>query len=102
MVHKETPEANYLPNGALLTVLENVVKHNSATDGNAIQTKIFIEESQVIVSNSKVNGSQKGSFSGTGLSNLRKRYELLSNREITIEESKETFDIRLPLLKLIP
>ncbi|WP_394748170.1 sensor histidine kinase [Spongiimicrobium salis] len=101
IIEKEVPQANYLPNGALLTVLENVVKHNSAKEGKTIETQIFIEKEQITVRNTKNRIKQKGASSGTGLNNLRKRYELLSSREIRIEDNSQSFAIHLPLLKLI-
>ena len=51
IVEKEEPLANYLPNGSLLTVLENVVKHNTASDGNTITVKILVGKKSVRIVN---------------------------------------------------
>lgn len=101
VVQKEIPKANYLPNGALLTVLENVVKHNKALIGKPINTEIYIEKNRVRVINSKVNNGYNGTSFGTGLQNLNKRYLLLSNLKTDIQETEDTFTIQLPLLKLV-
>ncbi|MEM7380997.1 MAG: histidine kinase, partial [Bacteroidota bacterium] len=93
--------ANHLPNGALLTALENVVKHNTAADGNTISTQIIIEKKVVRIVNSlskKENGAES---MGTGLKNLQKRYELLSDRNLEIEATENTFTVVLPLLNLL-
>jgi len=101
IIEKKKPKAGYLPNGALLTVLENVVKHNKALDGNTIDTEIGIEENGVYVTNTKGLSNSKDEFLGTGLQNLDKRYHLLSNKKIKVDETEQTFTIRLPLLKVV-
>jgi len=92
---------NYLPNGALLTVLENVVKHNKASEEQSILTEIRIDNDYVKVMNTKELQMTKKSTSGTGLNNLDKRYRLLSDKKIEIEETKAEFIVRLPLLQVI-
>ena len=96
-----TTGANYLPNGALLTVLENVVKHNKYIDGKTLVTQISVEDNTVKVSNTKVGGNKIKVSLGTGLKNLDKRYRLLSDQKIEVDETEDTFSIRLPLLKVI-
>ncbi len=101
IVNSMVPKSNYLPNGAILTILENVVKHNKALDGKTIETRIIIEENSVLVMNTKANGRTKNESLGTGLQNLSKRYQLLSDQTIKVEETENTFTIRLPLLKVL-
>ncbi|MDB4292275.1 histidine kinase [Maribacter sp.] len=91
----------YLPNGALLTVLENVVKHNKVLEGATIQTEISVEENYVTVQNDKLSESENDSNLGTGLKNLDKRYRLLSDKKIEVTETKTEFIVRLPLLNAI-
>lgn len=101
IIMQEKPTANYLPNGSLLTVLENVVKHNKALDGNTISTVIYISNDKVKVVNSKcINEPEPESF-GTGLKSLNKRYQLLSDYKIQVEETEFDFTITLPLLNLV-
>ncbi|WP_281542008.1 sensor histidine kinase [Maribacter aestuarii] len=95
------PKVNYLPNGAILAVLENVVKHNKALDGNSIRTAIIIEEETILVTNTKAKRLTKNNTLGTGLDNLSKRYELLSDKKIEIQETDGIFNIKLPLLKVL-
>ncbi|MFH6602810.1 sensor histidine kinase [Maribacter algicola] len=101
IINKTVPKTIYLPNGALLTVLENVVKHNKALDEKIISTVILIEEEIVSITNSKTNGLTKNESLGTGLKNLSKRYELLSDQTIEVEETEAIFTIKLPLLKVL-
>ena len=101
IVNQEESSTGYLPNGALLTVLENVVKHNIVSDGNAITTKIRIEKESVSVVNTVSKKEDKIESMGTGLKNLNKRYELLSDHKVQIEEAENSFTIVLPLLNLV-
>ncbi len=101
IIKNRQPLNNYLPNGSLLTVLENVVKHNAALDGNTISTKIFIEESIVNVLNTVSKKEEKVESMGTGLKNLKKRYQLLSDQKVQIEATENSFSITLPLLSLV-
>ncbi len=101
IVEKEEPLANYLPNGSLLTVLENVVKHNTASDGNTITVKILVGKKSVRIVNAVSKKEGKVESMGTGLKNLKKRYELLSDYIVQIEETENCFTIILPLLNLV-
>lgn len=101
IVEKEKPTTNYLPNGSLLAVLENVVKHNKALDGNTISVVIYISNDKVKVVNSKCINEPELESLGTGLKSLNKRYQLLSDYKIQIEETEDDFTITLPLLNLV-
>lgn len=101
IVEQEEPIVHYLPNGSLLTVLENVVKHNTASDGNTITTQIFIEKKSVRIVNTVSKTEGKVRSMGTGLKNLNKRYELLSDHKVQIMATENSFTIVLPLLNLV-
>lgn len=101
IIKQEKPTAKYLPNGALLTVLENVVKHNKAIDGNTISTVIYISNDKVKVINSKCKNEPENESMGTGLKSLNKRYQLLSDNKIQTEETEVEYTITLPLLNLV-
>lgn len=94
------PKDKYLPTGALQTVIENVVKHNKPTNDQIITTQITITEDNILVKNNTSNTIETNHSSGSGLQNIKKRYLLLSDREITIEEGNTYFTVSLPLLTL--
>lgn len=89
-----------IPPGALQTCLENVVKHNSGTEAVPILTSIEVEADFITVKNNKTHRPQLIESTGIGLTNLRKRYELLSDKEIVISDEKD-FVVKLPLLKTV-
>jgi len=100
-VKQETTFKNkFIPTGALQTLLENVVKHNKSTGQKTIKVLVTITEDWLTVHNdkSKIDSGQE-SF-GTGLENLKTRYELLSDHEIQINNTDSAFKISIPIIKL--
>ncbi|MGD1947366.1 MAG: sensor histidine kinase [Croceivirga sp.] len=97
---KKKPKSKFLPNGSLLTVLENVVKHNQAIKG-PIKTEIQVDSDFIRISNTKTLAKKSSEKFGTGLDNLKKRYLLLSNHTISILDEEAKYSINLPLLKTV-
>jgi len=88
-----------LPPLSLQMLLENAIKHNVASKANPLIIDIWIEENKLIVKNNlQLKSSVSEESTGIGLSNIRKRYELLSSEPIEIEESHASFVVKLPLL----
>ena len=96
-----TIEDKFVPTGAIQILLENVVKHNKPQNGNAIKAIISIEENTLKVTNTKSNIQTKNESFGTGLENLKARYQLLSNKEVIIINTDKEFNISIPIIKLI-
>ena len=87
-----------IPPGALQTCLENVVKHNGGTDKKPVLTTIKIDMDYVVVSNNKAPKLKAVESTGIGLTNLRARYKLLSDKDLAIID-QDNFVVKLPLLK---
>ena len=88
----------FIPTGALQALLENVVKHNKASN-KVIKTQIKITNDWLTVNNTKSNTLNKESL-GTGLQNLQTRYELLSDKKVDIKNANSRFVISIPIIKL--
>jgi two-component system LytT family sensor kinase len=90
----------FIPTGALQSLLENVVKHNKSDGTKSIKTTIQINEGWLIITNtkSKIIGKQE-SF-GTGLKNLKMRYQLLSDEKIQVHNMDVKFEIFIPIIEL--
>ena len=91
----------YIPNGALLTTVENIVKHNTPDEDVRITARISIEKENIKVSNNKYHSINHEESLGTGLKNLKKRYELLADETIEIRDNEKEFIIELPMLNII-
>lgn len=101
IIEKTSLDNKYVPNGALLTSIENIVKHNTADANNAITTSIYIEKEVIKIINNKNDATRKEESLGTGLNNLKKRYQLLADKTLEIEDRDEEFILKLPILHVI-
>ncbi len=98
----QNPKADkYLPVGALQVLIENVVKHNRVIAGKSIQITITIEQEQVTVTNNKDQIPESRETFGTGLKNLKERYTLLFDKEMTVLNSESRFQVCIPLIELV-
>ncbi len=99
IIDKRKTHTGFLPNGSLQTLLENVVKHNDAQDDKKVLTELLINDTHVRVSNNKLN-STKPSKTRSGLHNLRSRYQILTDKDISIVDSAEFFAVKVPLINV--
>jgi sensor histidine kinase YesM len=90
----------YIPTGALQSLLENVVKHNKSDGKNVIKTAILINEGWLIITNSKATLASKNESFGTGLENLKARYQLLSDEKIQVHNMDKKFEVSIPIIEL--
>jgi LytS/YehU family sensor histidine kinase len=90
----------FIPTGAVQALLENVVKHNKAQNNTKIMTSIEVNDDWLIVTNTKSKLASTQESFGTGLENLKARYQLLSDRNIEIKENSLDYKISIPIIKL--
>lgn len=89
----------FIPTGAIQTLLENVVKHNKPQQGKTIETTLTIDNEFLKVVNVKSITAAKHTL-GTGLDNLKSRYKLLSDKEITVINTEKEFKVSIPIINL--
>lgn len=101
-VNKNIREEDFrkkLPPMSIQVLIENAVKHNVVSAASPLTIDISSDSRYLTVSNnikSRIGSSLPGM--GIGLSNLKKRYLLLSDREIEVMNNEKQFVIKLPLL----
>lgn len=88
----------YVPSFSLQPLLENAIKHNDATDEQPLTIQVYTENGYVVVKNNLQRKKRSVSSTGSGLTNLIKRYRLLSKEGPVIQEDKEVFSVRLKIL----
>ncbi len=96
-------EGYYVPPGSLQTVLENVYKHNLATERSPVAIALEQREGALYISNDfspKPGKLATHEQSGSGITNLKRRYVLLTDDEVSIGRDGECWVARLPLLRL--
>ena len=97
---KGSMEDKFIPTGALQALLENVVKHNKAKAHQTVKTNIIIEKDWLCIENTKSLLPSRSESLGTGLDNLKTRYELLSDQKVVINDSEESFQVIIPIIRL--
>ena len=95
----ESYKGRILPSLSLQPLIDNAVKHNAVTSRNPMRISIRVENDRLSISNPKYPLLKPATGTGTGLKNLRSRYELITGRDIEIMDTAETFTVQLPLLK---
>ncbi|HKL33154.1 MAG TPA: histidine kinase [Tangfeifania sp.] len=86
-----------IPPLALQLLVENAVKHNVAVKDDPLVITIKNRPDELIVSNN-INLKESAFSEQTGLQNLIKRYEMLTDAEVKIYSGKEKFEVEIPLL----
>ncbi|OEK07558.1 histidine kinase [Flavivirga aquatica] len=83
---------------SLQLLLENAVKHNMVTSKKPLHIKIYENEGTLIVENNLQPKQIVKKSSGVGLSNIKQRYALLSNKKININKEANRFAVAIPML----
>lgn len=93
----KNPEAKIIPL-SLQILLENCINHNIVSEQKPLYINIIEFDNELLVSNNYQKKSSLKKSSGIGLENIKERYQILSTRNITINQSEEEFKVQLPLL----
>ncbi|MBZ9630199.1 histidine kinase [Salegentibacter sp. LM13S] len=96
----KNPEAKVVPL-SLQLLLENTIKHNTVNSENPLEISIIEEDRNLVVKNNLQPKAILKRGSGVGLSNIKQRYHLLTDRKIEIDNSHNVFIVKLPLLTKI-
>ncbi|WP_321370879.1 histidine kinase [uncultured Draconibacterium sp.] len=78
-------------------LIENAIKHNITSRETPLQIKVYVEDNSLVVSNS-LNRREASYSTKTGLKNLVRRYEILTEKEIVVQYDENRFEVKVPLL----
>lgn len=92
--------SKFIPPVSIQLLIENCVKHNVISKYKTLHIKIYVSDNDLIVQNTLQKKNEIEDSTGMGLSNIRKRYALLSERTIDVKQTAEYFIVRLPLLEI--
>ncbi|NIJ55740.1 sensor histidine kinase [Dyadobacter arcticus] len=94
-------KTGFLPPLSLQLLLENAIKHNIASVEKPLKIEIAMADQVLTVKNNlQLKSSISEDSTGIGLSNISKRYELLSKERISILNDGDSFIVKLPLLSV--
>ncbi len=95
--------ANYcIPPLSLQMLMENAVKHNIIAKDNPLRIQVYLEGEQWVIVKNTYQPIPRGTLpgSGTGLDNIRKRYQYLSAFPVDVSCDHQFFTVKLPLLEV--
>ncbi|MEP5339678.1 MAG: 2TM domain-containing protein [Algibacter sp.] len=95
--HASNPESKVVPL-SLQLLLENAVKHNIVTASKPLHIKIYEEGDSLVVENNLQSKQIVKKSSGVGLSNIKQRYDLLTNKKVYINKEAKRFAVAIPML----
>jgi hypothetical protein len=82
-------------------LIENAVKHNEISANRPLTISIICDGDFVIVSNNKQLRQIMPSSTKVGLHNINERYKFLIDHEVVVNDTENTFSVRVPLVKNI-
>lgn len=89
----------HIPPMSVQLLIENAIKHNEISSAAPLSISIRSEEMWLIVENNLQLRSTVENGSGTGLKNIRSRYQFFTDREPEIVATDSHFHVKIPLLK---
>jgi len=84
---------------SLQILLENAIKHNTATRENPLKISVYFEDQYIVVKNNLQRKATQLKSTGIGLRNLAERVRLVLGKALIIEENDNFFIAKIPLSK---
>jgi LytS/YehU family sensor histidine kinase len=86
---------------SLQILLENAIKHNIISAKQPLKIKVFMDgDCTLIVRNNLQKKRQAMPSTKVGLENIKSRYAFFSEEKVVIQETKEFYSVRLPLIQM--
>lgn len=95
----EASQHKMLPPLTIQMLFENAIKHNLIKEGVPLQITVREEGDYLIVSNT-LNKTVDDTSSGTGLSNIKRRYAHFTDKPVDVIEGNGMFEVRIPMLEI--
>jgi len=98
-IDKAPADAYILPL-TLQILVENAVKHNVITKEHPLNVYISIDDDDYITVKNNLQPKSKAEPSTKfGLQSIVKRYQVLTDRKVTIENDQHSFKVKIPIIK---
>jgi sensor histidine kinase YesM len=91
-------EQALVPPTAVQMLLENAIKHNGSTPRKPLRIKVSAADGLLVVENNRQPRTDAVASTHTGLLNIQRRYQHLTDRPVEIVPTPTSFVVRLPLL----
>lgn len=90
-----------IPPLTLQLLVENALKHNTASQKRPLSIQIEEKDGQIRVSNNIQKVTIQKDSTGIGLPNIVDRYAYLNDKPVEIDQTADTFTVSLPILHKI-
>ena len=81
----------------LQILVENALKHNIASKSEPLNIHIYTNRDMLIVENN-LNKKETAFSTKKGLENITKRYEMLTDKKVSVNQSSTNFIVSIPLI----
>ena len=79
-------------------LVENAIKHNEISDRNPLSIRIYSTDDGYLYVENALQKKAGSEGNGTGIENIKERYEFFTNKKVIISEDGGKFLVGLPLL----
>lgn len=79
-------------------LVENAIKHNEISDRNPLSIRIYSTDDDYLYVENALQKKAGSEGNGTGIENIKERYEFFTNKKVIISEDGGKFLVGLPLL----
>jgi len=80
-------------------LVENAIKHNELSQSSPLKIYFYDDKNYIYVKNGIRQKADGGNSLGLGLPNLIRRYKLMVDKEVIIEQQADHFIVKLPIIK---
>jgi hypothetical protein len=95
----EAAKNKLLPPLTLQMLIENAIKHNMISETRPLKIQLLEQGNYLVVKNSLYIKQGEEEHIGSGLKNIQQRYSHFTDMTVTIEQTAEHFEVRIPLLE---
>jgi ligand-binding sensor domain-containing protein len=96
---KPENQNSLIPPLTLQLLIENAIKHNVISQSKPLKIFVRSEAEGLIISNNLQKKPAMSDSTGFGLKTIQRRYELMGDYLVKIEEDGQTFSVILPLIQ---
>ena len=79
-------------------LVENAIKHNEISDKKPLLIHVFSDDNKYLTVENRLQKKAGSEGSGSGIQNIKDRYEFFTDKKVTITENEDKFTVTIPLL----
>lgn len=79
-------------------LVENAIRHNEISDRHPLHIRIYLKDEYYLTIENKLQKKSGSEGSGSGIQNIKSRYQFFTDKDLIISISKDYFRISIPLI----